>query len=335
MQAAWIGEVVDQRIERAGERHEEAGQRERDPDVALDWDAEEAGAALVLADGDQRMAEGRAQDEAHDGDDDGEADQHEIIERPVVVQDVEAQEAELDRLARKAAQAVVAAGERRPLEGDVIEHLAEGDGDHGEIDAAAMHHQRAEQRAGDAAKERSHEQAERRREGEKFERQAAAISAQSEPGGVAEGEHAGEAEQEVDRHGGERQHQHAGAERGIATEERHPEWRQRQQDPHAGDDGETHILAHVIIPSSPRRPRGRISSTSAMITYITASLACGRNTVVMPEATPISSPPSSVPVRLPTPPTMMAMKLGISSPVPMVDSRPSWPEASTPDSPAR
>jgi hypothetical protein len=55
----------------------------------------------------------------------------------------------------------------------------------------------------------------------------------------------------------------------------------------------------------------------------------------MPEATPISRPPSSVPGRLPTPPTMMATKLGISRFAPMVGSRLSCPAASTPDRPAR
>ena len=44
--------------------------------------------------------------------------------------------AEIDRLAREAAQAVVAAGQRTPLERDVIEHLPERDRHHREIDAA-------------------------------------------------------------------------------------------------------------------------------------------------------------------------------------------------------
>ena len=44
-------------------------------------------------------------------------------------------------------------------------------------------------------------------------------------------------------------------------------------------------------------------------------MAEGKNTVVTPEATPISSPPSSVPGRLPSPPTMMATKLGMISDV--------------------
>src|ERR1700755_1859265 len=109
MQAAWIGEVVAQRIERAGKRHEETGQREGDPDMALDGNAEEARTPLVLADGNERVPERRAQNEGHDADDDGEADQHEIVERDVVVQQVDLEGAEIERLAREAAQTVVAA----------------------------------------------------------------------------------------------------------------------------------------------------------------------------------------------------------------------------------
>ena len=80
VQAARIGEIVDQRIERAGKRHEEARQRERDPDVPLDGNAEEARAALVLADRNHGAAERRAQDEPHDADRSGKAEQHEIVE---------------------------------------------------------------------------------------------------------------------------------------------------------------------------------------------------------------------------------------------------------------
>jgi hypothetical protein len=56
---------------------------------------------------------------------------------------------------------------------------------------------------------------------------------------------------------------------------------------------------------------------------------------VTPEATPISNPPASVPGRLPSPPTMIAMKLGMIKFSPIVGSRPSMPTASTPASPAR
>ena len=62
---------------------------ERDPDVTVDRNAEEAGAALVLADRDHGAPERRAQNETHDADRDGEAEQDEVIEGVGVRQDVD------------------------------------------------------------------------------------------------------------------------------------------------------------------------------------------------------------------------------------------------------
>src|SRR6202047_3992961 len=120
MQAARIGEIVDQRIERAGKAHEEAGQREPDPDVALDGNAEEAGAAFVLADRDHGAAERRAQDEPHGADGKREAEQDEVIEVVSTGENVELEQAEIDRLAGEAAQSVVAAGQGTALAGEGI-----------------------------------------------------------------------------------------------------------------------------------------------------------------------------------------------------------------------
>src|SRR5262245_66323862 len=144
---------------------------------------------------------------------------------------------------------------------------------------------------------------------------------------MAEGEHAGEAQQKIHRHGREPKHENARAERGIAAKRHHPVGCQQQHHPNRGQCQELPCrlrAAHVIMPSSPNKPRGRMSSTTAISTYMMASLAAGRKTAVMPEATPMSSPPTSVPVRLPTPPTMMEMKLGIRRTVPMLGSRPRW-----------
>src|SRR3984893_8164612 len=244
----------------------------------------------------------------------------------------------MERLAREASQAVVAAGDGAPLERDVIEHLPERDGDHGEINAAAAHDQRSEDRAGDTAHQHAAQQRERRARGEELQRETGPIGTESEVSRMPERQHAGEPEQEVDGHGGEPEHEYAGAQRRVAAERRHPIRRKQQRRP----DGAEHdqlagalLAAHVSMPSSPSNPRGRISRTTAISTYMTASLAEGKKTAVTPEATPMSKPPSSVPARLPTPPTMMAMKLGISSPAPIVGSSPNWPAASTPLNPAR
>src|SRR5580704_8144849 len=50
---------------------------------------------------------------------------------------------------------------------------------------------------------------------------------------------------------------------------------------------------------------------------------------------PINKPPNKVPIRLPTPPTMMAIKLGISRSSPILGLRPIFPAARTPLNPAK
>ncbi len=306
--------------------------------MPIDGNAEKARTPLIFADRDHGAPERGAQDETHHTDRQRKAKQHEVVERVGVRQDVDPGDAEIERLARKAAQPVVAAGDGAPLERDVVEDLPERDGDHREVDAASPCDERAQQCAGNAAEQRAAQQRERCARREKLQREAGAIGTEPEIRRVSEGQHTGEAEQEVHRHGCQSEHEHARAERGVAAEQRHPVGRQQERCPECGDDeqpGRVEVFAHVIMPSSPSRPRGRISRTTAISTYMMASLAAGRNTAVMPEATPISKPPSSVPVRLPTPPTMMAMKLGIRRPVPIVGSSPSWPAASTPLRPAR
>ena len=56
-----------------------------------------------------------------------------------------------------------------------------------------------------------------------FQDQAGAVGAEPEIGGVAEAQHAGEAQQQVEAHRGQREHQHAAGDRGVAAEQRQPE----------------------------------------------------------------------------------------------------------------
>ena len=109
--------------------------------MLLDRNAEETGAAFVFADRQQNAAERRAQQQPHDAGGQSEAQQHEIVERLVVAQYVDPGEAEIERHALPAGQPVIAAGERHPAEGDEVEYLAEGNGDHREVNAAQAHDQ--------------------------------------------------------------------------------------------------------------------------------------------------------------------------------------------------
>ena len=58
------------------------------------------------------------------------------------------------------------------------------------------------------------------------QRQPGPVGAKSEIGGVAKAQYAGEAEQHIEAHGGQSEHQHLAGERGIAAEERQPEHQQ-------------------------------------------------------------------------------------------------------------
>ena len=64
MQRQGIGEIVEQRVKRAGKGRKEAGEREGEPDLAFDRDRQEARATLIFADGAQRVAEGGADQDA-------------------------------------------------------------------------------------------------------------------------------------------------------------------------------------------------------------------------------------------------------------------------------
>src|SRR6185437_1938577 len=75
---------------------------------------------------------------------DNEEEQHEIVERLLVMQDVELEEAEIDRLPAPARKPVIAACDIVPAVGDEVEHLAEGDSHHREINAAQPDNQHAD-----------------------------------------------------------------------------------------------------------------------------------------------------------------------------------------------
>ena len=107
-QRARIDEIVEQSVKRAGEADEAAGNHPGQPDMPVHRNAEEAGAALVLADRKKRAAERRAQEERHDPDRGGEERQRHVVERLVVVEDVERGKAEM-----RAARGAMPTGRRR------------------------------------------------------------------------------------------------------------------------------------------------------------------------------------------------------------------------------
>src|SRR5487761_1973222 len=154
--------------------------------MPFDGNAEESGAALVLADRDHGAAERRSQNEGHGAGHQRKAEQYEVIEIVGVGQNVELEQAEIDRLTRETAQAVVAAGQRAPLKSDVIKHLPERDRHHSEIDAAPAYDQGAEDGAAKTAQKHSQNKRKRRPGRRDFQRHPGAVGAEAEIGGMAE-----------------------------------------------------------------------------------------------------------------------------------------------------
>src|SRR5437868_2387533 len=144
MQRQRIGEVVKQRIERTGKRGEETGDRERQPDMVLDRDAQKARATFILADRQEGPSERRAQQKAHQPDRDGKDRQQEIIERAATLANIERERAKSDRFAMKIAQTVETTGHAIPAIGEIVPKLPKSDRAHREIDAAPSHDQEAE-----------------------------------------------------------------------------------------------------------------------------------------------------------------------------------------------
>jgi len=84
--------------------------------------------------------------------------------------------------------------------------LAKRDGAHREIDAAAAYDQQSEQSAGQSAEQRAGGDRHRRRVRQIAQCQSGTVGAQPEIGRMAEAQHAGEAEQHIEPHGGEPEH---------------------------------------------------------------------------------------------------------------------------------
>src|SRR5207247_10471077 len=104
-------------------------------------------------------------------------EQDKEVKQPLVMGNVDGEPGELNRLALEPAESVIAAGDRVPAKYDEIEDLAEGDGHHGEIDAAQAHDERADDRASKGADGDAHQDSEPRRRDEILDGQSAAIGA--------------------------------------------------------------------------------------------------------------------------------------------------------------
>ena len=135
---------VERHPENAGETGEAAGHQKRHPAIAPDWNAQELGARLVVADRLQRLAEGRMHDHPHEHGANAEQEQHVIVirlhERLVRVAALEIDQAAKQCQIREGhAQAVGAAGHPEELVGQGPQHLRQRQRQDAEEDARVAH----------------------------------------------------------------------------------------------------------------------------------------------------------------------------------------------------
>src|ERR1700720_1914276 len=275
--------------------------------------------AAVLADGLQYRSERRVEDAPQRQH--RQPDQHvgEVVEGDGGLDRV-APGPEAQRELGDAAQPIVAAGYVGQVEADEVEELGEGQGQHREVDAAPAQAEEADDEAAHAGEEEPRAEPEpERAHVQPGERDAAAVGAEAVVGGVAEGEQAGVAVEQVEAHGQQAEDQHLGRHGAIG----HDEGEDREEDPErehrvrAHPRGDRAERAHSASPASPKRPLGRTSSTTAMTTKTMISAALGMKRVVRPTTCPMSRPATTAPSRLPMPPTTMTTNDSITMVTPI------------------
>ena len=170
----------------------------------------------------------------------GEAGHDEVVEAHRAHRPVETRQ--MQGVARKPGQAVVAPCHRLPANGDEIEHLADGNRDHGEVNAAPPHRDGRKHRGDDAAEQGAPQQRQQHVVGHVLEHESHAVAAQAEVGSVAERQSAGVSEQQVQAHRGQAVNQHPRGDVVVATYVMQPRWCAEK---HQGQDARAQMLFEI------------------------------------------------------------------------------------------
>src|SRR6266536_3036273 len=267
-----------QGVERPREPREQGGEYEREEPDAVDVVAARHRAVPVLADGLEHGAERRVEDPLEPGHRQPDQRVGEVVEAERGVEgEGGLPEPELEL--GDAAQPVVAARPVGQVEGDEVEELGEGQRQHGEVDAAALQAEEADDRAAGGGEEQARpEPRPQRAHLQLGERDAGAVGAEAVVGGVPEGEQARVAVEQVEAEGEE-------AEEGEHRAGPHPHGERADRGP----------AAHSSSPASPKSPLGRTSSTTAITTNTMISASLGAKNVVRPTTWPIKMRERSMP----------------------------------------
>ena len=255
MQDVRGGEPVQRDPEGPREPGEDAGDEERHPAVVPDLHAHELGARLIVADRLERLAEGRVHDDPHDGHADHE--DREDVEVVPVRQELELVAPGPDEPAEQGgrghAEAVAAPGHPEELVGEAPQHLRQRHREDAEEDLGVADTEQPEERGHrprgqDAAQEKGFHGLEL----EVFDDERHRVGAHAEVRGVAEGQQAGVAQQQVEAERGDRQDQAVGEQHGLVRRHHERQDDQREQDRRRPGEHAT------------RRPRHRLHAIGLM-----------------------------------------------------------------------
>src|SRR5258705_5032623 len=265
--------LEDQGFRRAREARERRRKYEGKKLVLLGAVPERDRSWFVLPDGLQDLAERRV-DRAEDREESEQEDrEHDEVERERLPE-IERPE---ERSARDRLDAVLAAREDR-LQAEKIGHLRERQRDVREVDALAPDRQRADDDAERGRGGGPEDDRQLRRKSPDLRGVRRPVTGRAEKDGVAEGEEPDVPDEEVEGACEQRKAQRLHEEHRVHEERRRHEGRRHDQKGddvrrrHPGDRGQDRadvLVARRSHEARPKRPAGRSSSTTAMITKIT------------------------------------------------------------------
>src|SRR5262249_15059006 len=210
---------------------------------------------------------------------------------------------------------LLAAGDVVPLEADRPHDLGEGQGEHGEVDLGQPHAEEPEHEAGQPRPVSRSRKVQRERDGQLLHEDASGVYADTEVGGVTEGDEARVANEEVQADSEQPHDGDVGRDERVEPRaERGNEERGDDHERSPGNAGET--IDHRS--GRPRRPHGRTMSTTAMSAKTEKIEKRGKMRMPNESTWPYTMEPRNVPQNEPSPPmtTTMNASTMISTSIP-------------------
>src|SRR5262249_7464341 len=226
------------------------------------------------------------------------------------------------RRAGHAAQPALAAGELGPAVADGEQERGQRQREQRKINAAPPQYQRSGEKRGRRNKENREQERENDLAGKPIAlAQGGGVGAESEPCAVAERDEPGIADQHIESHTGNGEHDDIdrGAQRQAGDIEGERQHRERERRNQKRGVFVAHAGYSNFWMRSPKRPRGRTSSTSAISRYIEPSPQDGLKSMVTPRTTPTSRAAAITPQNKPRPPITTTPNAAAPLPTPSAE----------------